>query len=230
MTTTSHLRRAWAPPCTGPYATISLYGTGRITVRAGTGDAWLALNECLLAHDYETRKADTGAFNCRKITGGTGYSLHAYGIAADLNWTTNPYGRRLVTDMPPAMVDAIKRLRTRNGHPVFRWGGDYTGNKDAMHFEIVCDPADLATGIDPTTLPTARPTEPTTPIPTPDPEDDMYTDEDRKRDEDTAKKVDVLYEQIIGDKPKAGLNALRQLWREDAVDSDAAAKQTRPKV
>jgi hypothetical protein len=36
---------------------------------------------------------------------------------------------------------------------VWRWGGDYAGNKDAMHFEIVCSPADLEAGVDPVTVP-----------------------------------------------------------------------------
>lgn len=31
---------------------------------------------------------ETGAYNCRKITNGTGFSLHAYGIAANINART----------------------------------------------------------------------------------------------------------------------------------------------
>lgn len=106
----------------------------------------------LKLHKYATRKADTGAYNCRKITGGTGYSLHSYGIALDINWQSNPYGSRLVTDMPSAMIADIKAIRTKNGKQVWRWGGDYSGNKDAMHFEIIASPADIATGIDPKTV------------------------------------------------------------------------------
>lgn len=118
-----------------------------MSVRPDIIPAVAALDARLRAHNYRTRKADTGAYNCRKITGGSGYSLHAYGIALDINWQSNPYGPTLVTDMPAAMVADIKAIRTRNGKQVWRWGGDYAGNKDAMHFEIVCSPADLATGI-----------------------------------------------------------------------------------
>jgi hypothetical protein len=177
MLSTSQLRNAWAPACTGPFNRVSLHGEGVISIRGGTEHAWLALNACLVKWDYRTRRIDTGAYNCRKITGGTGYSLHAYGIAADLNWQSNPYGPTLVTDMPRPMVDAILRLRTRNGQQVFRWGGDYRTNKDAMHFEIVCDRHDLSTGIDPTTLPT----QPAKPTPEP-PKDvlDMTPEELRK--------------------------------------------------
>lgn len=165
MTTTATLRNWWAPACRGPFETVSLHGEGRVTVRSTIVAAVAALDACLHRHDYRTRRADTGAYNCRKITGGTGYSLHAYGIAVDLNWQTNPYGPRLVTDMPEAMVTDIKAIRTRNGRQVWRWGGDYRGNKDAMHFEVICSPADLATGIDPRSLPA-------TPEPAPQ-EDDM---------------------------------------------------------
>jgi hypothetical protein len=155
MLTTSQLRNAWGPACApaSHRVTIDLHGAGRITVDRRTQAAFVALNACLKAHGYAIRRADTGAYNCRRITGGTGYSLHAYGIAADLNWQTNPYGRNLVTDMPPAMRAAIKAIRTRNGRQVFGWGGDYRTNKDAMHYEVVCTPADLATGIDPATVP-----------------------------------------------------------------------------
>lgn len=160
MTTTTQLRNWWAPACTGPFSTISLHGEGRVTVRAAIVPAVAALNACLKAHNYRTRRADTGGYNCRKITGGTGYSLHAFGTAIDVNWSSNPYGPRLVTDMPPAMIADIKALRTRNGKQVWRWGGDYSGSKDGMHFEVTCSPADLATGIaSPDHTPAAEPPE-----------------------------------------------------------------------
>lgn len=167
---TSELRRLWAPPCAGPFARIALHGDGIVAVRPAVVDAVEALNAALVAHDYRTRRADTGAYNCRQITGGDDYSLHAYGIALDLNWSTNPYGPTLVTDMPPAMIAAIEAIRTRGGAVVWRWGGRYRGNKDAMHFEVVASPAELARGLDVTTIPGRRPTTPTTPT-TEDPAD-----------------------------------------------------------
>lgn len=157
---TSALRREWAPHCpdASKRTTVDLHGDGRVNVLTTIIPAVQALDACLRAHGYRTRRADTGAYNCRRITGGTGYSLHAYAIAVDINWQSNPYGPRLVTDMPPAMVDAIKAIRTRNGKQVWGWGGDYRTNKDAMHFEVVCTRADLATGIAGTT-PTTNPDE-----------------------------------------------------------------------
>ena len=37
---------------------------------------------------------NTSAYNCRRTTGGTGWSEHAYGRALDLNPVQNPYVRR----------------------------------------------------------------------------------------------------------------------------------------
>lgn len=177
MTTTSQIRSWYAPVCKAR-SDVSLI------------PAYQGLDACLKAHSYSPEQHHTGAFNCRPITGGTNFSLHAYdpgerftfwsgvsvtsAVAVDINWLRNPYGPKLITDMPPAMVADVKKIRTKNGKQVWRWGGDYTGNKDAMHFEICCSPEDLNTGIDPSTLPGVVPTP--TPIPTlPQEEEDVTT-------------------------------------------------------
>jgi len=163
MPTTQQIRNWWAPACRGPFTKVALFGEGTVSVDGRIVRAVQALNACLQAHGYSTRKADTGAYNCRKITGGSGYSLHAYGIAIDINWQSNPYGKTLKTDMPGAMVAAIKAIRTMNGKQVWGWGGDYSGNKDAMHFEVVCSPADIVTGINPASVPGSAPLPPPPP-------------------------------------------------------------------
>lgn len=147
MVTTSQIREWWEPACAGPYESVGLYGRGFVNVRPEVVPATRALSGVLRKHSYPTRYEDTGGFNCRKITGGTDWSLHAYGIAIDINWSTNPYGPTLITDMPTAMVRDIKALRTNSGAQVWRWGGDYTGNKDAMHMEVIASPSALRTGI-----------------------------------------------------------------------------------
>lgn len=161
----SSLRYWWSPACRGPWATISLYGTGKATVRAGIVEPVKALNAILIAYDYRTRYADTGAFNCRQVTGGSTYSLHAYGIAIDINWLTNPYSRTLRTDMfikDGQMPRRIEAIRTNNGKQVWRWGGWFSGNRDSMHYEVTCSPADIRTGINWSTVYKS-----TTPTPTP---------------------------------------------------------------
>lgn len=133
--------------------------------------AWDALDAGLKKWKYGPHSG-TGFYNCRLITGGDDYSLHAYpdftakvfwngyrvgslALAGDINPQQNPYGPRLITDMPRGMIEDIYKIRTNSGAQVFRWGGYYTNNKDAMHFEIVCTKADLASGIRFSTIPRA---------------------------------------------------------------------------
>lgn len=159
---TSQLRSAYAPSCTQQNRSMEL--------------AYQALDRWLEYFKYKPRSGDTGAYNCRPITGGTGDSLHAFrddgvfvfftgvmvtmALAVDINWLSNPYGPRLVTDMSREMVDAILAVRTNSGEQVWGWGGYYSGNKDAMHYEIVCSPSALRTGINPKTLPGSTPAAP----------------------------------------------------------------------
>ena len=147
--TTTKLRAVWGPPCSFRSAKFKFWTDVTITVDARIVDACKALDNVFRKWNYKPTGPDVGAFVCRKITGGTGYSLHAYGIAVDVNWQDNPYSaaNKLITDMPAGMVDAIEAIRTNNGKPVWGWGGRYRSIKDAMHYEIVCTPADLATGI-----------------------------------------------------------------------------------
>ena len=150
MRTTSALRKLWAPACERRLRVLTLHSGARLSVAADAAEAFRALDSIMQDFGYAPRTADTGAFNCRQITGGSSFSLHAYGIAADINWNSNPYRPDgvLVTDMPPAMVAAIKGIRTKGGDIVFRWGGDYRRVKDAMHYEIVASRTELAGGID----------------------------------------------------------------------------------
>ncbi|WP_417723677.1 M15 family metallopeptidase [Salipiger sp.] len=144
-----------------------------VRVAPGTASAWEALQDVLTAHGYEVRSRDTGAYNCRTIAGTTRKSLHAFGIALDVNWDTNPFkdhaGIREVvfsdkptqqaraadvagggadTDMTPGMIADILAIRTVEGIPVFEWGGTWNGVKDAMHFELDLSPGQLARGIE----------------------------------------------------------------------------------
>lgn len=174
---TSALRVAWSPAC-----------RAKDDVFRG---AYIALNMVFRAFHYVVGPG-SGAYNCRAITNGTGYSLHSYGpgtifswwsgrafamaLAVDINPAQNPYGPRLVTNMSPEMIKAVHAIRTRNGKQVWVWGGVWSPH-DAMHFQISCTRADLVTGIDPTTLPGAvnQPPQPTPqpqPTPTPTPKED----------------------------------------------------------
>lgn len=173
MLSQSSLKAYWSPRCTGPWATVSLYGAGKVTVRPAIVSAVKALNTVLKAYKYATRYADTGAYNCRHTASGS-WSLHAYGIAMDINWQSNPYSSRLRTDMfdygDGRMPYRICAIRTNNGKQVFNWGGFWSGSKDSMHYEIVCSPSDLRTGINWSTVYGYGSSSPTpTPTPTPAP-------------------------------------------------------------
>jgi peptidoglycan hydrolase-like protein with peptidoglycan-binding domain len=150
MRTTSELRRLWAPACQRELTVLLLHSGARVSVAAPAAEAFRALDGIMQSIPYAPRARDTGGFNCRKITGGRGHSLHAFGIAVDYNWNSNPFRAdgKLITDMPPKMVAAAKAVRTKSGAPVFRWGGDFKSVKDAMHFEVVATPRELASGID----------------------------------------------------------------------------------
>ena len=141
MASTSEMRAAWAPACdSGGMETISFGDAGaRVTVDRLTVPIWRAVEAIFAKYRYTIRRSDTGAYNCRQITGGSGYSLHAYGIAVDVNWQSNPYGPNLVTNMPAGAIREIEALNV-GGQPVVRWGGRYSGNKDAMHFEVIVPP------------------------------------------------------------------------------------------
>jgi len=190
--TEAQLQSSWAPACRGPWITMTLYGGGRVTIRPAAVDMFVAFNKVLIKHRYPARRKDTGAYNCRNKTGSKSQkSRHAEGGTIDLNWSTNPFSRKLITDMPKAMRDDIKAIRTMNGKPCFTWGGDWSGNKDAMHYQPGCRLSDLAHGIDQRTVPggapmrpapTSEPTpKPPAPKPKPQEEDDMVVIDKKSR-------------------------------------------------
>lgn len=58
------------------------------------------------------------------------------------------------------MRASILAIRTNNGKQVWGWGGNFSGSKDPMHYEIICRPSDLATGINWSTVIGANGTKP----------------------------------------------------------------------
>lgn len=72
-----------------------------------------------------------GAYNPRKVRGSdTKWSNHAFGAAIDLNAEENGFGKGHGS-IPQPVINAFKRQGAR-------WGGDYRGRTDPMHFEF-CD-------------------------------------------------------------------------------------------
>lgn len=180
---TSGLRKLWAPGCE------DAHGDEIVAM-------WSAIDDVMIHHGYVPRPGYTSAANCRAITGGKLLSIHSFydrrrrytfrssapghpvtipvAAAVDINSDKNPYGPRLVTDMPEAMWRDWLRVRCNNGAQLLVWGGLFTPNHDAMHIQPGCGPADIRTGIDRSTLPDPTPT----PAPEPMEDDDamlIYT-------------------------------------------------------
>ncbi len=80
-------------------------------------------------------------YHHRTIRGATGLSNHASGTAIDWHAPRHPLGAR--GTFSPAQVREIRRILSQTQHSI-RWGGDYTGRPDEMHFEVVASEAQCA--------------------------------------------------------------------------------------
>lgn len=155
MRTTATMSSLWGPAKqTWKMGYFTFSSGARVFVRRELFPALREVDRILVRYGYAARTADTGGYNPRYIDGTRVWSLHAFGIAIDINWLLNPAGGHLVTNMPRAMVEEIEAIVTNNGVRVFRWGGDWNDNEkadesfyDAMHFEAQASPSELAAGI-----------------------------------------------------------------------------------
>jgi D-alanyl-D-alanine carboxypeptidase len=77
----------------------------------------------------------------RAVTAGASLSNHASGTAADVNAPQHPYGKRLTFN---GVQRATIRAILQEVDNVVRWGGDYAGVPDDMHFEINRSAVDVA--------------------------------------------------------------------------------------
>ena len=68
-----------------------------------------------------------GTYYYRNVRGKKRLSLHAFGVAIDLDPTSNPLGSKKGT-MPFWVVSIFKKYG-------WKWGGDFKGRKDPMHFQ-----------------------------------------------------------------------------------------------
>lgn len=71
----------------------------------------------------------SGGYNDRLIRGGSRKSNHAFGAAIDVNAAENGLGQTSGSVVP----SVARALAAKWG---LRWGGDYRGRKDLMHFEV----------------------------------------------------------------------------------------------
>lgn len=113
-------------------------------------DARFRVRRMRLVDDYRGSDAysmaanNTSAFNCRRVSGTSRWSEHAYGQAIDLNPVQNPYvrgdyvaplkGEAYVdrTRLRKGMVDAT--VREAFAAIGWGWGGTWKKTKDYQHF------------------------------------------------------------------------------------------------
>jgi hypothetical protein len=166
---------SWRPGCPVPLAdlrllTVSHWGfdgrrrTGRLVVHETAASPVRAVFRRLYEARFHVRKLvpidayggsdfrsieadNTSAFNCRRATGSSGWSEHAYGRAIDINPIENPYveNGRVYHD---ASRSYVSRQPTRKGMAVdgdvlvrafdaigWGWGGRWSGSvQDYQHF------------------------------------------------------------------------------------------------
>lgn len=126
---------AYGDPALGTYL---VPGTSvKLTLRKEVAPLLLAVARDFDREVEALKVGQCGGFNPRKIAGSSTWSRHALGCAIDLNWTAHPMGK--ANTFPAAKQAAIRKILgryTHGGKQVIRWGGDYTGRKDDMHFEI----------------------------------------------------------------------------------------------
>lgn len=118
-------------------ASYTVAGTN-VRVNLRRGDVSVVLLYLMAQFDKHVqplRQKDTGGYNPRSIIGAGSrkVSNHASGTAVDLRWNDHPLGA--YGTFSNSQVKAIRTiLKSLDG--VVRWGHDYSGRKDEMHFEI----------------------------------------------------------------------------------------------
>jgi hypothetical protein len=140
---------------------------GEIVVLDAAADRVARIFEALLSKRFPIEKArpvnvyegdddasmadnNTSSFNDRPVSGGTSLSMHAYGLAIDLNPVQNPFIQRehgtsqvspkasesylKRSDVRPGMAEAILDVFADNGFST--WGGDWSNPIDYQHFQV----------------------------------------------------------------------------------------------
>jgi hypothetical protein len=126
------LTQSWKIPGTTRAVRLRKGAPGNLLVLFA---AWFDKN----VEDIEAGQLDDWGYAERPIRGSTTtLSNHASGTAVDLNSTKHPLGKR--GTFTPAQAARIRAELLRYGGCI-RWGGDYAGRPDEMHFEIVRDVA-----------------------------------------------------------------------------------------
>jgi peptidoglycan hydrolase-like protein with peptidoglycan-binding domain len=133
--------RGWGPPPAPRSAIVDVASPSGVACVPGVRQGIVEVVATLLAateqRGYALQDGACWGYAPRKISGSTSWSNHAWGLAVDLNAPNNPMRSPLTTDMPDWMPAMWRDCG-------FRWGGDYTGTPDPMHYEYMGTPDEVA--------------------------------------------------------------------------------------
>jgi TP901 family phage tail tape measure protein len=115
-------------------------------VAGGTQGLWKSLLDSI-APTIPGGVLTLGGFEDRDNVNSPGRaSFHAYGLAMDVNGAQNPNGVDPRSIQGGFGVIPIGPARSAAGRLGMLWGGDFTGTKDPMHFEIHVPPSGIGGG------------------------------------------------------------------------------------
>lgn len=131
------------------YTVNGIEHSGKVAVREG--DVATVLLWILRKYDREVQPLHwpgVWGYAERDIRGSTTtLSNHASGTAVDADADDHPLGTSPSANYTAAQIREIHHILAYtvvDGVQVVRWGGDYTGRKDGMHFEINASPTLVA--------------------------------------------------------------------------------------
>lgn len=112
-----------------PIKSIAFHKRAAQELRNALDQIWMECQKSQATIDRLGLSEFGGSFNYRLIRGSSNLSNHSFGIAIDIMPTGNELGKTSGA-MPKFAIEAFKAQG-------FKWGGDYKGRKDWMHFEAV---------------------------------------------------------------------------------------------
>ncbi len=123
----------WGPACKGPVVTLSRPDGLRIGLHPAIAPLVAMLIDLTELRGYDVRPGDSWGYKCRDVAGTGKRSTHAWGLAIDINATTN--GRGGHGDIP---IDIIEMWEDHGFTAGDRWS-----YSDPMHFEVGVTPDDI---------------------------------------------------------------------------------------
>lgn len=109
---------------------IQFHDKGAAVLKAALDACWEAGGKDLTNPLFNHIRNFSGSYNYRPIRGSSRLSCHAFGAAIDFDAEHLPLGKNIPAGEMPEIV--VKCFKDQG----FFWGGDYTGRKDPMHFQL----------------------------------------------------------------------------------------------